>query len=133
MKKYFPLALFLFFIGCKTGKKAPDVSSIPVTVHIERFDQAFFAIDTNHVQEAMLAVAKQYPYFINDFAVNILGTSPLSDTSADAFYACRRFISGYMPVKDSLDLKFRNMKPIEQGLRSGFQYIPHDLPGHYSE
>src|SRR5271165_2005126 len=91
--------LFLLFVGCKTGRKAPDVSDIPVTVHVERFDQAFFAIDTNSVQQGLIVIAKQFPYFINDFAVNILGTSPFSDTSAEAFFACRRFISSYMPVK----------------------------------
>lgn len=115
-------------MACKTGKKAPDVSNIPVTVHIERFDQALFAIDTNHIQQALLDLGRQYPYFINDFAVNILGTSPLSDTSAQAFFACRRFISGYMPVRDSLDLRFANMQPIEEGLKKGFQYMHYYFP-----
>jgi hypothetical protein len=115
-------------MACKTGKKAPDVSNIPVTVHIERFDQALFAIDTNHIQQGLLDLGRQYPYFINDFAVNILGTSVLSDTSAQAFFACRRFISGYMPVKDSLDLRFANMQPIEEGLKKGFQYLHYYFP-----
>ncbi len=115
-------------MACKTGKKAPDVSNIPVTVHIERFDQGLFAIDTNHIQQGLLELGKLYPYFINDFAVNILGTSPLSDTSAQAFFACRRFISGYMPVKDSLDLRFANMLSIEEGLKKGFQYIHYYFP-----
>ncbi len=75
MKKIIFPFVILFFIGCKTGRKAPDVSNIPVTVHIERFDQAFFAIDTNHVEQGLLDLGRQYPYFINDFAVNILGTS----------------------------------------------------------
>jgi hypothetical protein len=128
MKKNWPLLFLLFIMACKTGKKAPDVSNIPVTVHIERFDQALFAIDTNHIQQALLDLGRQYPYFINDFAVNILGTSPLSDTSAQAFFACRRFISGYMPVRDSLDLRFANMQPIEEGLKKGFQYMHYYFP-----
>jgi len=132
MKNKLPLLFFLFFIGCKTGKKTPDVSNIPITVHIERFDQGFFAIDTNHVQEGLLELGRQYPYFINDFAINILGTSPLSDTSAQAFFACRRFISSYLPVKDSLDLKFGpakgGMRSMEEGLRKVFQYIRYYFP-----
>ena len=80
------------------------------------------------LQQGLLELGKQYPYFINDFAVNILGTCPLSDTSAQAFFACRRFISSYMPVKDSLDLKFSNMKPIEEDLQKGFQYIQYYFP-----
>ena len=117
MKKYLPLVFLLFITACKTGKKSPDTSNIPVTVHIERFDQAFFAIDTNHIQQGLLDLAGKYPWFINYFAVNILGTSPLSDTSNNAFYICRRFISGYEPVKDLLEQKFANMQPIEQELK----------------
>jgi hypothetical protein len=128
MKKKLPLLFLLLILSCKTGKKAPDVSNIPLTVHIERFDQAFFAIDTNHIQQGLLDLGRQYPYFINDFAVNILGTSPLSDTSADAFFACRRFISGYMPIRDSLDLRFANMQRIEEGLKKGLQYIHYYFP-----
>ena len=128
MKKNLTLFFLVLMAGCKSGKKAPDVSNIPVTVHIERFDQAFFAIDTNHIQQGLLDLGRQYPYFINDFAVNILGTSPLSDTSAQAFFACRRFISGYMPVKDSLDLRFANMQPVEDGLKKGFQYVHYYFP-----
>src|SRR5450432_2147397 len=119
-KRLIPISI-LFIFGCNSAKKAPDVSDIPVEVHVERFDKAFFALDTNRVEAGLLALGHQYPYFINDFAVNILGTSPLSDTSKYAFFACRRFISSYMPVKDSLDLKFApagsGMRQIEDGLR----------------
>jgi hypothetical protein len=128
MKKYLPLLFLLFIIACKTGKKTPDTSNIPVTVHIERFDQAFFAIDTNHIQQGLLDLAGQYPWFINDFAVNILGTSPLSDTSLNAFYICRRFISGYEPVRDSLELKFSDMRPLEAELKKGFQHVRYYFP-----
>ena len=128
MKKYLPLLFLLFIIACKTGKKSPDTSNIPVTVHIERFDQAFFAIDTNHIQQGLLDLARPYPWFINDFAVNILGTSPLSDTSNNAFYICRRFISGYEPVRDSLELKFADMRPIEEELKKGFQHVRYYFP-----
>jgi hypothetical protein len=132
MKKIIFPFIILFFIGCKTGRKAPDVSNIPITVHIERFDQALFAIDTNHVEQGLLDLGRQYPYFINDFAVNILGTAPLSDTSVQAYFAFRRFISSYMPVKDSLDIKFGpafgGMVPIEKGLQKGFQYIHYYFP-----
>ncbi len=128
MKKLLPLLFLLPIIACKTGKKTPDTSNIPVTVHIERFDRAFFAIDTNHIQQGLLDLAGQYPWFINDFAVNILGTSPLSDTSLNAFYICRRFISGYEPVRDSLELKFADMRPIETELKKGFQHVRYYFP-----
>ena len=129
IKNLIPL-FFLFLTGCKSGKKTPDVSDIPVSAHIERFDEAFFATDTNNIQQGLLILAKQYPYFINDFAVNILGTSPLSDTSMQAFNACRSFIIGYMPIKDSLDLRFANMRNVESGLKKGLQFFKYYFPAY---
>jgi hypothetical protein len=132
MKKILIPVLFLFLGSCKSGRKVPDVSDIPVTVHIERFDQAFFAIDTNAIQQGLLTLGRQFPYFINDFEVNILGTSPLSDTSAQAFFACRAFISSYWPVKDSLELTFGTRKAwmaqVEDGLKHGFQLLRYYFP-----
>lgn len=128
VKKNIPVLLLLFIFGCKSDRKIPDVSNIPVTVHIERFDQAFFAMDTNQIPRGLLELGHEYPYFINDFAVNILGTGPLSDTSAQAFFACRRFISSYWPVKDSLDLKYPNMIALEPGLKQAFQFIRYYFP-----
>jgi hypothetical protein len=131
MKRIF-FPLLILFVSCKTGKKLPDVSNIQVSVHVERFDQALFAIDTNHVEQSLLDLGRQYPYFISDFAVNILGTGPLADTSEQAFFAFRRFVSSYAPVKDSLDLKFGpsegGMIPIEKGLQKGFQYLKYYFP-----
>jgi hypothetical protein len=131
MKKTWIFLSICVLVGCRTGKKVPDVSGIPIEVHIERFDQSFFALDTNRIPEGLLGLAQQYPYFIHDFAMNILGTGPLSDTSAQAFFACRRFISSYMPVKDSLDLTFNpqgGMKSVEAGLRKGFQFTAYYFP-----
>ena len=128
MNRFPALVFLLFIISCKTGKNSPDVSNIPVNAHIERFDQALFAVDTNQISQGMLNLARQYPYFINDFAVNILGTSPFSDTSAEAFFACRRFISGYMPVRDSLELKFANMQFVESSLKKGLQHLKYYFP-----
>jgi hypothetical protein len=128
MNKIPALVFLLFIIGCKTGKKSPDVSSVPVNAHIERFDQALFVVDTNHIQQGIMDLGRQYPYFINDFAVNILGTSPLSDTSEAAFYAFRRFISVYMPIRDSLYLKFASMKTLEEELKKGLQHFKYYFP-----
>jgi hypothetical protein len=132
MKKILIPSLFLFSISCTSGRRVPDVSDIPVTVKVERFDQAFFSVDTNSIQQGLLKVGQQFPYFINDFAVNILGTSPLSDTSNQAFLICRSFISSYMPIKDSIDLKFDShegrLNQVEKGLKKGFQFIRYYFP-----
>jgi len=118
----------LLFIGCRQAKKSPDVSGIPMKVQIERFDRSFFAIDSNRVSEGLLKVAGEYPYFIQDFIVNILGTSPLYDTSRQAFAICRSFLTSYLPVKDSLEQKYADLRLQEEGLKEGFRHIKYYFP-----
>ncbi len=76
--------------------------------------------------------AGQYPYFINDFAVNILGTSPLSDTSEQAFFAFPSFYQQLCAGKrfTGSEIRFidRRDDPIEEGLQKGFQYIRYYFP-----
>ena len=101
-----------------------------MNVKIERFDQAFFMLDSNHIQDGLLQLNQEFPYFLNDFMVNIVGTSPLSDTSMNSFIACRAFLTSYLPVKDSISLKFKNMQGIENDLKKGFQYIRYYFPSY---
>ena len=115
-------------MACRQGKKAPDVSDIPLTVKIERFDRDFFAVDSTKLQAELLRLNQQYPYFLEDFAVNMLGTEPLSDTSAQAYKVCRSFLSSYMPLKDSLSRRFDNMDPEQKDLQQALKYIRHYFP-----
>ncbi|HVY74435.1 MAG TPA: hypothetical protein VG890_06370, partial [Puia sp.] len=125
--KYFTLFALICFLSCQNTNE-PDVSGIKVNTDIERFDKAFFALDTNHIRDGLLQLSQEYPYFLNDFVVNILGAAPLSDTSVNSFMACRQFLSSYLPVKDSLSLQFDNMKRVENALRPGLQHIKYYFP-----
>jgi hypothetical protein len=129
MKKIIPLLLFLpLLLSCHS--KNPDVSGIHVNARIERFDQAFFSLDSNHIRDGLLQLNHEFPYFLNDFTVNILGAGPLSDTSVNSFMVCRTFLSSYQPVKDSILKKFQNMQGNENGLKKGLQYICNDYPSY---
>ena len=70
----------VLLFGCG-DKKAPDVSGIKVNLTIERFEQDFFAADTNNLSASLREVAGKYPEFFPDFTTNILGLPPLTDTS----------------------------------------------------
>ncbi|HTS45434.1 MAG TPA: hypothetical protein VMH01_13635 [Puia sp.] len=128
MKRVIPPLLFLIFAACRNGKNTPDVSSIAVTIHIERFDKAFFELDSNNITRGLYDLNRQFPYFTNDFVENILGAGPLTDTNHIAFAASRQFLVSYLPAKDGIEQKFENMKPIEKELRTGFQYMKYYFP-----
>jgi hypothetical protein len=122
--------LLVLGIACKNRKKAPDVSEIPVSLTIERFDQAFFSLDSNHIQDGMRQLNSQFPYFLGDFVVNILGTEPLSDTSLEAFRVCRSFLSSYMPVKDSITQPLKDLSGVQRDLKKSFQYLNYYFPSY---
>jgi hypothetical protein len=123
------LPLFLFFTGCGHEDDRPDVSGIAVPeIHIERFDTAFFHLDSNRIKEGLYQLDQTYPDFTGDFVGNILGAGPLGDTSALAFEATRQFLVSYLPIRDSLKTKFQRLDWLEAELRQGFRYIKYYFP-----
>jgi hypothetical protein len=130
MKKIAYLLLLLSLTACRHGKNLPDVSDIKVTVKIDRFDKVFFTLDSNHIVEGLKKLNGEFPYFLNDFIVNILGAEPLSDTSQISFIACRQFLTSYLPAKDSIDNKFEDLRWLEKELAQSFRYVKYYFP-HY--
>ncbi len=122
------LLAFVFISSCNNKKNIPDVSKISVTVSIERFDKAFFALDTNNISNGLYTLNQQFPYFTNDFTTNILGAEPLSDTSKIAFAASRQFLSSYWPAKDSIETKFGDLHWLEKELQQSFKYVKYYFP-----
>ena len=127
------LAFFILLLSsCGHNGKGPDTSGVDVKeVHIERFDTAFFSLDSNNVVPGLYRLSKQYPYFMGDFVGNILGAGPLSDTSRLAFLAARQFLVSYLPVKDSLEQKYPRLNWLEKQLTNGFRLVKYYFP-HYN-
>jgi hypothetical protein len=125
------IAVFAFFsfAGCGHSGDHPDVSDISVPeVHIERFDTAFFSLDTNHIPEGLYRLSQEFPDFTDDFVSNILGAGPLSDTSQVAFAAAREFLVSYLGIRDSLAGKYQRLDWLEKELQKGFRYIKYYFP-----
>ena len=121
------MILFLA-ISCRHGRNTPDVSEISVNSKIERFDKAFFAIDSNNMVVGLYQLNHQFPYFTNDFTANILGAGPLSDTNTTAVKAARQFLISYLPVKDSLDLKYDKLDWLENDLQKSLRLVKYYFP-----
>ena len=128
------LALFLAacggLISCGGSIDKPDVSRVDVgTVHIERFDTAFFNIDSNDVIAGLRRLDQEYPFFTPDFVGNILGAEePLTDTSRLAFAATRQFLVSYHGVSDSLKAKYARLDWLEKELQNGFRFVKYYFP-----
>ncbi len=125
----FTLSASFLLAACTHNDNHPDVSGIRVPdIHIERFDTAFFNLDSNHIREGLYRLTQEYPDFTGDFVGNILGVGSLSDTSVLAFEAARQFLVSYLPIRDSLKEKYRRLDWLEKQLQQGFRYIKYYFP-----
>src|SRR5262245_27345153 len=79
--------------SCKPGKKAPDVSHIPMNVTIQRFDSALFTLDTNNLQPGLSGLHKEYPLFLPVYFAEIMNMGAYSDSSADVQKQLNRFLT----------------------------------------
>src|ERR1700694_295134 len=128
---YFSLISFaLFGLACGQNKKVPDVSAMPVNIRIERFDTAFFALDSNNIGAGLNRLNQEFPWFTNDFVANILGADPLSDANRVALPAARQFLVSYRPVKDSIEEKYKKLDWLEKELKRGLQFVKYYFPGY---
>ena len=131
-----PLPFFLSVLlttfaltGCGSREDKPDLSGINVgDIHIQRFDTAFFGLDSSKIVAGLHRLDNEYPYFTGDFVANILGAGPLSDTNRVAFDAARQFLVSYLPISDSLEPKYRRLDWLERQLQLGFRYVKYYFP-----
>ena len=121
------LSLSLLLASCGSGEKAPDVSNIKVDLQTLRFEKDFFAMDTNQLASSFEALTKKYPVFTGEFTEMILGI-PMQDTSGMKYYAMKRFLSDYRPIKEAADLAFGDFAKTEAEIRKGLQYVKHYFP-----
>jgi hypothetical protein len=115
--------------SCK-DKDVPNVSNIKVDLSVKRFEQDFFAIDTNHIMASLQQVSEKYPLFLGDFLYNIMELPGISDTSLQEQALLKKFIADYKPVKDSADQVFHNFSSIEKEVKKGLQFVKYYFPAY---
>jgi hypothetical protein len=115
--------------SCGNSDNRPDLSGIAIPeIHIERFDTAFFSLDSNHIEQGLHKLFNEYPDFTADFVGNILGAGALSDSNQLAFEATRQFLTSYLPIHDSLRTKYQHLDWLEKELREAFRYTKYYFP-----
>lgn len=119
----------VFLFACSHKKGIPDVSSIKVTVPVERFDQDFFSIDTNNIPAGLQKVQQLHPDFYFDFMRQILGVSG-SDTSRNTLLVTKQFLSGYLSIYDTLKQEYKNIDGLQKELEKGYQFVKYYFPNY---
>lgn len=125
MKKTILVAgIALLALGCKS-KHTPDVSSVTIELHTERFEKDFFAIDTLHIDASLARLNQQHAGFTQDFLFNILGTSPDS-ASNDV----RGFIRSYKTMSEQAAVTFADFAKTEAEIRKSFRFVHYYFPAY---
>ena len=121
MKKlYFPFIFCILLTACGDKKNTPDISSIKVPLKVERFDQAFFAVDTFQMDQGMNKLHQQYSSFLPLYLQNIIGITEPDEVKV--FYRL------YKPVFDSSERVYKNFEPVKEQIEKAFRYVKYYFP-----
>lgn len=128
MKKSTLLFLFLaLLLSCGKNRKIPDVSHIKVDIPVERFDQAFFAMDSSRPATSLRQLQQKFPGFYNDFMSQILGVNP-SPEDPNSLEVTRSFFRGYQSIYDSVKTRYQDISWLKIELEKGFRFVKYYFP-----
>ena len=130
MKKLLPILLLISITACNNRNNAPDVSHIKIDLKTERFEQAFFNIDSNNTKAGLAQLQQKYPTFLPLFVTNVLGLGPISDSNSLVYDGTKRFLHlNQVVYKQSQDL-YKNFSSTAKELEDGFRYVKHYFPAY---
>ncbi|MFM8709992.1 MAG: hypothetical protein ACKOC7_01845 [Sphingomonadales bacterium] len=120
---------WLLLSGCSNNNTAPDISNIKVSVTIDRFDKAFFSLDTLQLAPALEKLSKNYPGFYPEYMQFILGVSgdPADSTTR---LATLQFLRSYSGINDSLQVRFNDTRDLEKEVETAFRYLHYYFPSY---
>ena len=119
--------ILLVISSCKQGPQAPSVDHIPMELTFHRFDQTFFALDTQQLGKSLTQLEKETPGFYYDYMNYILGTSG-NPTDTTTQKATTLFLKTYRAVYDSLTPGFQNIDPLKKEIKKAHQYLKYYFP-----
>lgn len=123
--------LIVLAISCKHDKNHPDVSSIKVSVPVQRFEKSLFNLDTNQMVNGLPALQRNYPTFLPIFLNNILGL-PRWDASTAPVYdqQLRFFVRQGRGLYDAAEQKYADFSDVQRQFEEAFRYVKYYYPGY---
>jgi hypothetical protein len=126
MRLLFSLIICFFLFSCG-NKNIPDVSNIKVPLKTQRFEQAFFAMDSNNTIVQLDKILVDYPSFGKTFMLDILAVDPRWPNDSTAAYL-NTFINYSKTVYDTAQHYFNNFSTYEKQIHKGLQFVKYYFP-----
>lgn len=130
MKNLSVYSLLILLFACNNTPNTPDVSKININLQVQRFENDFFAIDSNNTRTGLVQLEKKYPQFLPLFVNHVLGLGPLTDSNQLAFDGTKRFLHLNKPVYEKSKELFSNFSNITDELTNGFRYLKYHYPNY---
>jgi hypothetical protein len=118
------IAIILITTGCQIGQNDPANAEPRFAIKVERFDSAFFAMDTTRTMYSVTNLIHNYPSFAADFFAQILMLNKALDTNA-----VRAFYKAYAPIyKDAQ--KEHAIYKAQDNLEEAFKRVHYYFPNY---
>ena len=105
--------LCLILLTACRDHSVPDVSAIPVSLELVRFEDDFFALDTTDLSASLEQLKQRHPGFGDDFIKNILGLDEATMDRSTIETAIRKFISDYRGIYDAVGNRIPGLEKIK--------------------
>jgi len=123
MKKMALLPLIVsLLISCSNKEKGPDVSGIKVTLAVNRFDEAFFGMDTTNIDKSIQVLNSSYPEFLQPFLQTIVGVNDAAGVTS--------FFHSNKNIFDSAQKKYSNFEPVKKEIENAFRHVKFYFPSY---
>ena len=131
MKRYIYITVIIFaiaLIACKREKRHADLTGIDFKVKIERFDSAFWNIDTTKTAEEFTRLQKQYPDIMPIYTENIVRFGHPDSAITHYTYNLFRKDSAVQQLYNDALATYTDMSDIEHDLTTAFRRARYFLP-----
>lgn len=128
MKKLLIFILPVFISACNNQTSKPDVSNIKINLELKRFDEAFFKLDTNNLQQGLMQLQQDYQQFLPLFVSNVLGLGPMVDSNQLISIGTKQFLKMNKPVFDTSLKVHQNLNTFKHEIEDAFKYVSYYYP-----
>ena len=124
------LSTGIFFYQCqnRSADQTPDVSDITVQVHLDRFDQALFALDTANIEAGLKDLAAKYPdflpFFLTEIAHDETNPNELPQEAITGFVTAPQV----RRLNDSCQAVYRDLAWLQRDLEQMMRYYRYYFP-----